>query len=140
MSSQITINRELDYHAFEAEGIIKAGTAAETFEFKVSGELTVSVANVQITVALAGLKLDSKLVAPAITMDMGPKFEMFNDVQLFSAQVKGDAFKNRAEVLENDIKAVLAEIENEAVAMRTALAEQSQAFVAVDASDLIAKS
>lgn len=140
MSSQITINRELDYHAFEAEGIIKAGTTAETFEFKVSGELTVSLANVQINVALCGAKVDSKLIAPAITMDLGPKFEMFNDIQFFSAQVKGDAFKNRAEVLENDIQAVLVEIEKETAALSAGLEAQKQAAIAVDASDLIATS
>lgn len=136
MSTQITINRELDYHAFEAEGTIKAGTAAETFEFKVSGEFNLYVGNVTLTAALAGVKLDSKLIAPAITVDMGPKYEMFNDIQFFSAQVKGDAFANHATVIEQEIEAVLLEIDNEIAALRSGLTENSKAFVVVEAPDV----
>lgn len=109
--TKITINREKDYHAFEAEGTIKAGTALEAFEAKMSVDVNIS-ASLSLTTTLAGLKIEGKLVALSVKAEKGPKFEMFNGLSFFGRQAKAAAFLARADVLLTEAKSVLTDLES----------------------------
>ncbi len=129
----ITINREKDYHAFEAEGTIKAGTALEAFETKLAFDVNLS-ASLSLTTALAGVKIDAKLIALTIKAEKGTKFEMFNGLAIFGRQAKAAAFLARADVLLTEAKSVLAEVDSGLTALETRVtsAEQSDVEVKTD--------
>lgn len=129
-TTTITINREKDYHAFEAEGTLKAGTALESFEVKMSVDLNIS-ASLSLTTTLAGLKVEGKLIAVSVKAEKGPKFEMFNGLSLFGAQAKGKAFLARADVLLTEAKSVLTEVEAGITALESNVTSAEQSNVAV---------
>jgi hypothetical protein len=129
----ITINREKDYHAFEAEGTLKAGTAIESFEAKMAFDMNLS-ASLALTTALAGVKIEGKLIAITIKAEKGPKFEMFNGLSFFGRQAKAAAFLARADVLLIEAKSVLAEVDTGLMALESSVtsAKQSNVLVKTD--------
>lgn len=126
----ITINREKNYHAFEAEGTIKAGTALESFEAKMSFDMNLS-ASLSLTTTLAGLKIEGKLIALTIKAEKGPKFEMFNGLSFAGRQAKAAAFLARADVLLAEARSVLNEVETGLTALESNVTSAEQSNVAV---------
>lgn len=129
-TTTITINREKDYHAFEAEGTLKAGTAIESFEVKMAADMNVS-ASLSLSTSLAGVKIEGKLIAVGFKAERGPKFEMFNGLSFFGAQAKGKAFLARADVLLTEVKSVLTELESGLTALQSNVTVAEQTSVAV---------
>ncbi len=119
-SSTITINREKRYVAIEAEGIIKAGTGIESFEFKVSGDMKIALGTLDLTTSLAGLKIEGK-VAASFTAETGRKYEMFNGISYFGAQAKAKARLAHAEALLAEAKEILLQIEERTTVVESSL-------------------
>lgn len=129
--SNITINREKNYGAFEMELVVKAGTDLEVFETKVALDLNITGATLALTTSLVGVKIEGKLLAGSFVFGKGTKVELLSGFSFDDAQARAGSVLAEAEVLLTETRSVLTNIENSVASLRSSVTEASKTRVAV---------
>lgn len=127
---KITINRNDHYHGFEADTSISASTATESIDIKGTMELTVS-GTIGFTAQIAGVKIDTRLLAISVEGDFGKKFDFLNGVNVWGTTAKGSAFLTKADALLAEAEQTLIEVQTQAIGTSAGVGSSKKSGVAV---------
>lgn len=127
---RITINRNDNYRAFEADTSISASTATESIDLKASADFSVS-ANLGFTAQIAGVKIDARLLAISVEGDFGKKFEFLNGVNVWGSTAKGSAFLTEADAVLAKAEETLIEVQKKAIGTSLGVAKTKKSGVSV---------
>jgi hypothetical protein len=125
-----TISREQDYYGFEAEAVAKYGTMQEAWDVKYAFDCTLNLANVALTAAIAGVKIDAKLAPSTFTVDNGIKLQYWTGI-FDNASFSANAELKKSGVALSDMKTALAAIQLTTTSLSADLAKARQRVIGI---------